>query len=88
MGLLRTLLIILVVYYGLKLVARYVFPYLLKRAVSKVQKNMNSQHTQQEDKSKVGQTTVNYKPKTSSGNSKPGEYIDFEEIDDKKSKED
>ncbi len=84
MGLLRTILIIIIIYYGLKFVSKYILPVILKKAVNKVQKDMNNQF-EQEQKSKVdvGETSVEYAPKNESSNSNVGEYIDYEEVDSK-----
>jgi len=83
----KFLLIILVVYYILKLLSRYLFPIIIKKAVSNVQKNMNKQQAQQQDNTKVGETTVDYTPKSTSSSKNVGEYVDFEEVDNNKSKE-
>ncbi len=87
MGLIRTILIILIVYYGLKFVSKYILPFVLKQAVNKVQNNMkNQQEQQQKSKTPVGETSVDYAPKNDSSNNKVGEYIDFEEVDSKNKK--
>jgi len=82
MGLLRTILIILLVYYGLKFISKYILPIILRNAVNKAQNNMKN-HFEQEPKSKVnvGETSVDYAPKNKSSNSNVGEYIDYEEVD-------
>jgi len=84
MGLFRTILIIIIVYYVLKFVSKYILPIILKKAVNKVQKDMNNQF-EQEQKSKVnvGETSVDYAPKNNSSNNNVGEYIDYEELDSK-----
>ncbi len=87
MGLLRTLFVILIIYYALKIVSRYILPIILKSAVNKVQKNMNKQQVPKQDNTKVGETTVDYTPNTTSSSNKVGEYVDFEEVNDDKSKE-
>ncbi|MCF6212657.1 MAG: DUF4834 family protein [Flavobacteriaceae bacterium] len=87
MGLLRTLLVFIIVYYVLKFLARYIFPFVLKKAVSKVEKNMKQQYAQQkQDSSKVGETTVDFAPETSSHKAKVGEYVEFEEVDSSENK--
>ena len=78
---LKTLLIILLVFFGLKLMARYFGPILLKYVFKKVQKNMeekfNSAQSQTQDKETKTSKTFKSKPKES----KVGEYVDYEEID-------
>jgi hypothetical protein len=88
MGLLRTLFVILIIYYALKIVSRYILPIILKSAVNNVQKNMNKQQVPKQDDTKVGETTVDYTPNTTSKTSNIGEYIDFEEVKDTKTKKD
>jgi len=88
MGLLRTLFVILIIYYALKIVSRYILPIILKSAVNNVQKNMNKQQVPKQDDTKVGETTVDYTPNTTSKTSNVGEYIDFEEVKDTKTKKD
>jgi len=84
MGLLRTILIIIIVYYVLKFVSKYILPIILKKAVNKVQKDMNSQFENENHKStKIGETSVDYAPKNNSSNNNVGEYIDYEELDSK-----
>jgi len=87
MGLLRTILIIIIIYYGLRIISKYILPIILRKAVNKVQNNMRDQFEQQQKtKRPVGETSVDYAPKNNSGNVEVGEYIDFEEIDEEKSK--
>jgi len=88
MGLLRTLFVILIIYYALKIVSRYILPIILKSAVNKVQKNMNKQQAPKQDNTKVGETTVDYTPNTTSKTANVGEYIEFEEVKDAKTKKD
>ncbi len=84
MQLLRTLAIIILVYYGFKFLARYIFPILLKMFVNKAQKNMQNQFRQQDSPQRPeGEVTIDktsdkeriYKGRTDV------EDVDFEEID-------
>lgn len=83
MGLLRTLFIILLVYYGLKFIAKYILPLIITQAISKVQENMKNQYKEQQPKTKEGETIVDFAPKPPLSNQQVGEYIDFEEVDSK-----
>ncbi len=92
MGLLRTILVIIIIYYGLQIISKYILPIVLKKAVNKVQDNMKNQfeqHQKQQQKPNepVGKTSVDFAPKSESSNNKVGEYIDFEEVKPKNSKE-
>lgn len=84
-GLLRTILIIILVYYGLKIIGRFAFPLLMKRFMGKVEKKFQEQQGQyrkQEPTSKVGDTVIDKKPgQHKKSNDDVGEYTDYEEVD-------
>lgn len=80
-GLLRTLAIILVIYYGLKIIARYVFPLFIKRTVNKMEDKFRAQQEAQQPQQKVGETVIDKKPQTRKKKADDGEYIDYEEIE-------
>jgi hypothetical protein len=94
-GLLRTIAIIALVYFGIKLIARYVLPFLLRWGAKKAQEKMyddmnqrqQNRHNQQSDKQQVkddGKVKIEYikKKKRQSYSDNDGEYVDFEEIKD------
>lgn len=83
MGLIRTLFIILTIFYVSRLVTRYVFPIFIKKRVRKMQAQMEKQmRSQQQNRRSEGDVTITYKPNPEIDNSpKEGEYIDFEEVD-------
>ncbi len=82
---LRTILIILVIYYALKIVMRFAFPLLMKRFMGKMEKKFQQQqgqHQPNQPRSKVGETIIDKKPDSNSGtNNDVGEYIDYEDVD-------
>lgn len=81
---LRTILVILLIYYVLKLIARYVFPLFFKKMMSSMEKKFNEQQqnkTSQGSDSKIGETVVDKTPSQGRSNDKVGEYVDFEEVD-------
>jgi len=82
-SLLRTLAIIFMVWYGLKLIGKYVAPFILRRAVSKFEEKMKSQAKQATPPNqKVGETVIDKKPNdVKSSNNSVGEYVDYEEVD-------
>ncbi|MEP5256489.1 MULTISPECIES: DUF4834 family protein [Winogradskyella] len=90
MGLLRTLLIILLVYFGFKILARLFAPLLLKFVAKKAEEKFggqfggfqNQNQQQQAQKRKEGETVIDKMP-NEKGSSNPdvGEYIDYEEIE-------
>lgn len=76
---LRTIGILVLLYYGLKFVGRLLFPVIVKKAMNNMQARQN---TNQRGQTREGEVTIetkkNQRSKTSSND---GEYVDFEEID-------
>ncbi len=82
----RTILIILLIIYGLKFVARYILPYVLTRAVKKAQQRAQKQNTYEapSEDIPVGETVIDkssLKKKASQTKDDLGEYVDYEEVD-------
>jgi hypothetical protein len=87
MQLLRTILIIVLVYYALKILARIFGPWLFRYASKKAEKRFKEQFKHQQphrnENVKEGEITIEKDPSpTQKSSKKVGEYIDFEEIDD------
>nr|WP_321235499.1 DUF4834 family protein [uncultured Psychroserpens sp.] len=84
-GFVRTILIILLVYYGIKILSRLFAPYLMRYMSKKMQQKFEGQFGQQQSQRqqhKEGETVIDKMPKNNSAsNKKVGEYIDYEEID-------
>jgi hypothetical protein len=85
-GFLRTLLIILLVYYGIKFLSRLFAPYMVRYMSKKMNERFGGQFQQQQNQSepkhKEGETVIDKIPKQdTSSNKDVGEYIDYEEID-------
>lgn len=84
MGLLKIILTLLLIYYAFKLLMRLLAPFLMKKAVEKMQKKAEQQFgkQQQETTVKEGETVIDKKPSnTKQSNKDVGEYVDFEEIE-------
>ena len=87
MGFLRTILIILLIWYGVKILTRLFAPYLAKYVVKKAEQRFgqqfgNFQNQQPPKQRKEGETVIDKMPKDApSSNKNVGEYIDYEEID-------
>lgn len=87
MGLLRTILIIVVVWYLFKVLARIFAPFLMKFAAKKAEQRFGDQFgqfqkkTQQASNAKEGEITIDKIPKTKTSNKNVGDYVDYEEID-------
>jgi hypothetical protein len=80
-GLFRTLLIIALVYYGVRFLRRVVFPFLFKSFIKKATERGQAQQRSQQTRPE-GEVHIEYmKDKTSkSQGAAGGEYVDFEEI--------
>jgi len=82
MGLLRTIFIILIVYYIIKFVGRLAFPHIMNRLMQKMENKMREQQEQTNpNETKIGETVIDKKPQNKTSNDTVGEYVDFEEVD-------
>ena len=83
-GFLRTILILILVYYALKWLGRLLFPILFQKAVKNFEKKAGEHQSYQGDlKVKEGEKVIDKTPRQNrSSNSRVGEYVDFEEVDD------
>ncbi|WP_369998189.1 DUF4834 family protein [Winogradskyella sp.] len=90
MNLLRTILIILLIWFGIKILSRLFAPILMRFVAKKAEEkfgqqfggfqNQSQQRTQ--EKRKEGETVIDKMPERNKpSNEKVGEYIDYEEID-------
>lgn len=82
MQLLRTILIIVIVYYLFKLFARYVMPWLARYLIRKSMHGFEKQ--QQADRRKPGDINVDYTAGKKDKLEGLGEYVDYEEINEDK----
>ena len=91
MGLLKTLLIIVLIYYLFRLTARFVSPFLLKYFINKTQRDFSNRENgyDKRHRKKEGEVSIDYIPKkdkkrAASGRKETGDegdYVDFEEVD-------
>tara|TARA_B100000900_G_scaffold85578_2_gene69316 strand:+ start:29274 stop:29543 length:270 start_codon:yes stop_codon:yes gene_type:complete len=89
MGVVRTILIILLIYYGFKFLTRLLAPIILKKMVNKMGSNFQSSFTnfskQAHSQKKEGDITIEKstkKEKHTKSKKDIGDYIDYEEVDD------
>jgi len=84
MGLLRTIAIIVIVYYVFKFISKYILPLFLQKIVKDVQKKYNEQQQNQHENTtgKVGETVIAKKPVEPKSNKDVGDYVDYEEVKD------
>ncbi len=85
-GFFRTILIILLVYYGVKILTRLFAPYFLRYMSKKMQQKFGGQFQQQQErqnpKQKEGETVIDKVPQQHKTSDKSvGEYVDYEEIE-------
>lgn len=82
MGFIRTVLIILIIYYAARLIARFVVPLLFQKTMRNMQAKMQQQmRDQQRQGKREGEVTLERDPKHNNRQSQAGEYVDYEEVD-------
>jgi len=84
MGLLRTIGILIIIYYAIKFIGKYIMPMFIKKVVSNVEKKYKKQQEQQQEpKGEVGETVIaKTPPKTKESNKSVGDYVDYEDVTD------
>jgi len=89
MSVVRTILIILLIYYGFKFLTRLIAPIILKKMVNKMGSNFQSSFTnfskQAHSQKKEGDITIEKSKKKSKkikSKNDVGDYIDYEEVDE------
>ena len=85
MAILKTILVLLLIYYGFKILFRFFGPVLLTYFTKKAGENFQRyfeqrQHTTQSTAD--GTVSIEKVPKKKSNDTMTGEYVDFEEIDE------
>lgn len=86
-GLLRMILIILLIYFGIKIISRLLTPFLIKYVHKKAEQRFGGQfgqfqrNDQHEKPKKEGEVTIDKMPNTKTSNKDVGDYVDYEEID-------
>jgi len=80
---LRTLFIIVIVYYGIRFFTRYILPLLLDKGIKNMQQKMQDQQRQSQRSTRSpGEVTIEYNNRNGKKRSKTkGDYVDFEEVD-------
>ena len=85
MGLLKTIYILVIIYYAFKFFSRYIAPIFLKKVINNVEKKYKEQQQNkyEEPAGKVGETVIAKKPVESKESNKDvGDYVDYEEVKD------
>ena len=87
MGLLRTIIIIIIVYYVFKFIMRLLAPIMARKMMEKASENFekqfNNPYYKERPKTKEGEIYIEKKPneQKKSSNNDEGEFVDFEEVD-------
>jgi hypothetical protein len=86
MDVIRTILIIIIIYYVIKFVSRYILPVILNNYVSRKMNEFSGNQGRQHDKNRAareGEVIINDRARTEEKKRKDrGEYVDYEEIRD------
>ena len=79
----RTIVIIVVIYYAFRFISRYLFPFLLDRGIKNMQNKVYEQQRQgQRATRQPGEVTIeNNSRQARAANQNRGEYVDFEEVE-------
>lgn len=80
----RTIIIIVAIYFAIKLFTRFILPLILENKIRQMQKNMNDRSRRQNNGGKrEGEVTIDYgsKKNNSTHQHNEGEFVDFEEVD-------
>lgn len=81
-GFLRTVMVLLIIFYAVRLITRYVVPLLLQKTMKDMQSRMQQQMREQQRQAKRdGEVTIEKNPHQNNRHAPTGEYIDFEEVD-------
>ena len=84
-GLVRTLVIIFLIFWGLRLISRYILPWLGRWAIKKAGQHMQDQANSYQKRGNSGEQVLRDDGEIKISKSKPrpddGEFVDFEEIE-------
>jgi hypothetical protein len=82
-GLVKIIGIILLIYYGVKILSRLFAPFLLRYVTKKAEEKFGGQFRQQRTQppKREGEISIDKMPKQKQSNKNVGDYVDYEEID-------
>ncbi len=78
---LKTVGLIVVIYFVLKFLGRLLFPVVVKKAVNNMQARQSQYQRQQQNKQEGEVTVEKNRSRQSRMNNTEGEYVDFEEVE-------
>jgi hypothetical protein len=85
MGFIRIIIILVFFYYLVRIITRYVVPFLFGNYVNRKMNDFSGQFNRQQktsDRKKEGEVTVDYAPQEGKKKGDRGEYVEYEEIKD------
>ncbi|MEI6695977.1 MAG: DUF4834 domain-containing protein [Bacteroidota bacterium] len=76
---------IIILYFSFQIIGKFIFPYLLKYFLKRVQQKFTQQDPPIDKNRKEGETNVEFVPETKKNKTSDniGEYVDYEEIEPK-----
>jgi hypothetical protein len=79
----KTLFIIIIVYYGFRFISRYLLPILVDKGIKNMRQKMQDQQRQSQRSTRPpGDVTIEYNNRTGKNSSQTkGDYVDFEEVE-------
>ena len=79
----RTIFIIVIIYYGIRLFTRYILPMLVDKGLKNMQHKMQDQQRQNQRSTRPpGEVTVEFNKRNGKyGSQTRGDYVDFEEVE-------
>jgi hypothetical protein len=85
MGFIRIILILILFYYGVRIITRYLLPLFLGKYVNRKMNDFQGQSGRQEktkSRKREGEVTVDYSPQEEKKQNNRGDYVEYEEIKD------
>jgi len=82
MGILRTIFIIVLIYYLIKFIGRLLAPFAIKKISERMQQNFYQKEEQSKPEGEITVENLNKKQKNVIDDDE-GEYVSFEEVEDK-----
>lgn len=81
-GLLRTLLVLFLVYYAFKFATKYLLPYFVSSRINKIKREQEyaRQNYVKQQQAQEGKVTINKESDRKGSHPDEGEYVDFEEV--------
>lgn len=77
----RTLLIIAIIWFGIRLFSRYVMPFLIAKGLKNMQEKMQNQQRQNDPSRPEGEVTIEKNKANKRSSASNEEYVDFEEVE-------